>query len=99
MTAQKRSASTDPSANSLDAVSDRDFALEFLAVRLRSARCISVAARRGTRDLVFGAVSGFVTMSDRWSTGSSIMPQKKNPDAAELIRAKDRQDLRSATSR
>ncbi len=75
-----------PMANSLDAVSDRDFALEFLG-------CASICAMHLSRfaeELVIwsSAQFRFVTLSDRFSTGSSIMPQKKNPDAAELIRAK-----------
>ncbi|MFV2035209.1 MAG: argininosuccinate lyase, partial [Halocynthiibacter sp.] len=75
-----------PSANSLDAVSDRDFALEFLS-------CASICATHLSRfaeELVIlsSAQFRFVVLSDRFSTGSSIMPQKKNPDAAELIRAK-----------
>ena len=75
-----------PAANSLDAVSDRDFALEFLS-------CASINAMHLSRlaeELVIwsSAQFRFVTLSDRFSTGSSIMPQKKNPDAAELIRAK-----------
>ncbi len=75
-----------PSANSLDAVSDRDFALEFLGVASISAMHLS----RMAEELVIwsSAQFRFVALSDRFSTGSSIMPQKKNPDAAELIRAK-----------
>jgi argininosuccinate lyase len=75
-----------PAANSLDAVSDRDFALEFLSVASISAMHLS----RLSEELVIwsSAQFRFVTMSDSFSTGSSIMPQKKNPDAAELIRAK-----------
>ena len=75
-----------PMANSLDAVSDRDFALEFLSVASISAMHLS----RMAEELVIwsSAQFRFVTLSDRFSTGSSIMPQKKNPDAAELIRAK-----------
>ncbi|MCP5085234.1 MAG: argininosuccinate lyase [Rhodobacteraceae bacterium] len=75
-----------PSANSLDAVSDRDFALEFLSVASICATHLS----RFAEELVIwsSAQFRFVTLSDRFSTGSSIMPQKKNPDAAELIRAK-----------
>ncbi|MCE0506380.1 argininosuccinate lyase [Roseivivax sp. GX 12232] len=75
-----------PTANSLDAVSDRDFALEFLSVASISAMHLS----RFAEELVIwsSAQFRFVTLSDRFSTGSSIMPQKKNPDAAELIRAK-----------
>ncbi len=75
-----------PMANSLDAVADRDFALEFLG-------CASISAMHLSRlaeELVIwsSAQFRFVNMSDAFSTGSSIMPQKKNPDAAELIRAK-----------
>lgn len=75
-----------PMANSLDAVSARDFALEALAA-------LSIAATHLSRlaeELVLwtSAQFGFATLSDAWSTGSSIMPQKRNPDAAELIRAK-----------
>ena len=75
-----------PTANSLDSVSDRDFALEFL-------NCASICAMHLSRfaeELVIwsSAQFRFVTLSDRFSSGSSIMPQKKNPDAAELIRAK-----------
>ncbi len=75
-----------PMANSLDAVSDRDFALEFLSAAAISAVHLS----RLAEELVIwsSAQFRFVTLSDRFSTGSSIMPQKKNPDAAELIRAK-----------
>ena len=75
-----------PMANSLDAVSDRDFALEFLSAASISAVHLS----RLAEELVIwsSAQFRFVTLSDRFSTGSSIMPQKKNPDAAELIRAK-----------
>ena len=75
-----------PMANSLDAVSSRDFALEFLSAASISATHLS----RLSEELVIwsSAQFRFVSMSDRYSTGSSIMPQKKNPDAAELIRAK-----------
>ncbi len=75
-----------PMANSLDAVSDRDFALDFLTAASLCAMHLS----RLSEELVIwsSAQFRFVTMSDRFSTGSSIMPQKKNPDAAELIRAK-----------
>ena len=75
-----------PMANSLDAVSDRDFALEFLS----SASICAVHLSRFAEELVIwsSAQFRFVSMSDRFSTGSSIMPQKKNPDAAELVRAK-----------
>ena len=75
-----------PAANSLDAVSDRDFALEFLG----AASICAMHLSRFAEELVIwsSAQFRFVTLSDRFSTGSSIMPQKKNPDAAELIRAK-----------
>ena len=75
-----------PMANSLDAVSDRDFALEFLA----AASICAMHLSRFAEELVIwsSAQFRFVRLSDRFSTGSSIMPQKKNPDAAELIRAK-----------
>ncbi len=75
-----------PMANSLDAVSDRDFALDYLA----AASICAMHLSRLAEELVIwsSAQFRFVTLSDRFSTGSSIMPQKKNPDAAELIRAK-----------
>ena len=75
-----------PAANSLDAVSDRDFALEFLG----AASICAMHLSRFAEELVIwsSAQFRFVALSDRFSTGSSIMPQKKNPDAAELIRAK-----------
>ena len=75
-----------PMANSLDAVSDRDFALEFLS----AGSICAVHLSRLAEELVIwsSAQFRFVSMSDKWSTGSSIMPQKRNPDAAELIRAK-----------
>ena len=75
-----------PAANSLDAVSDRDFALEFLAAAAISATHLS---RLGEEIVMWSSpVFGFVRLSDAFTTGSSIMPQKRNPDAAELIRAK-----------
>ena len=75
-----------PMANSLDAVSDRDFALDYLG----AASICAMHLSRLAEELVIwsSAQFRFVTLSDRFSTGSSIMPQKKNPDAAELIRAK-----------
>ncbi|MGE0667360.1 MAG: argininosuccinate lyase [Sphingomonadales bacterium] len=75
-----------PTANSLDAVSDRDFALEFLS----AASICAVHLSRLAEELVVwsSAQFRFVSLSDSFSTGSSIMPQKRNPDAAELIRAK-----------
>jgi len=75
-----------PAANSLDAVSDRDFALEALA----AASICAVHLSRFAEEIVLWCTAqfGFIRLSDRWTTGSSIMPQKRNPDAAELIRAK-----------
>jgi len=75
-----------PSANSLDAVSDRDFVLDFLATATISAMHLS----RLAEEIVIwcSAQFRFVTLTDAFTTGSSIMPQKRNPDAAELVRAK-----------
>jgi len=75
-----------PMRNSLDGVSDRDFALEFLSA---GAIC-AVHLSRLAEELVIwtSAQFRFVTLSDAFTTGSSIMPQKRNPDAAELVRAK-----------
>ena len=75
-----------PAANSLDAVSSRDFALETLAAASITATHLS----RLADEIVLWTSSqfGFVRLSDAFSTGSSIMPQKRNPDAAELVRAK-----------
>lgn len=75
-----------PMANSLDAVSARDFALEALAALAISATHLSRLAEEIV--LWSSAQFAFARLSDEWSTGSSIMPQKRNPDAAELIRAK-----------
>ena len=75
-----------PTANSLDAVSDRDFALEFLSAAAISAMHLS----RFAEEIVIwcSAPYRFIRLSDAFTTGSSIMPQKRNPDAAELVRAK-----------
>jgi argininosuccinate lyase len=75
-----------PMANSMDAVSDRDFALEFLA----AASILATHMSRFAEELVIWASAqfGFIKFSDAFSTGSSMMPQKRNPDAAELVRAK-----------
>jgi argininosuccinate lyase len=75
-----------PMANSLDAVSDRDFALEFLSL----ASICAVHLSRLAEEFVLWSSSqfGFIRFSDAFSTGSSIMPQKRNPDAAELVRGK-----------
>ncbi len=75
-----------PTANSLDAVSDRDFAIEYLAA---CALCAMHLSRLAEEMIVWcSAPFGFVRLSDAFTTGSSIMPQKRNPDAAELTRAK-----------
>lgn len=73
-----------PTRNSLDSVSDRDFALDYLTA---AAQC-SLHLSRLAEEFVLWASQpfGFVSLSDQWSTGSSIMPQKRNPDAAELVR-------------
>ncbi len=73
-----------PTANSLDAVSDRDFALDYL----NAAATCAIHLSRMAEEIVIWASQpfGFVTLPDAWSTGSSIMPQKRNPDAAELVR-------------
>ncbi|MGE3477245.1 MAG: argininosuccinate lyase [Rhodospirillaceae bacterium] len=75
-----------PMANSMDAVSDRDFAIEFLA----AASILSTHMSRFAEEMVIWASAqfGFIKFSDAFSTGSSMMPQKRNPDAAELVRAK-----------
>ena len=75
-----------PVANSLDAVSDRDFALEFLS----AAAICGMHLSRLAEELILwcSAQFGFARLSDRFTTGSSIMPQKRNPDAAELVRGK-----------
>ncbi len=75
-----------PAANALDAVSDRDFVIEFLAAAAIAAGHLS---RLGEELVVWCSVQfGFAALSDAYTTGSSIMPQKRNPDAAELVRAK-----------
>ena len=75
-----------PAANSMDAVSARDFALEFLA----AAAILAVHLSRLAEELLLWCTEpfGFVRLSDAFTTGSSIMPQKRNPDAAELVRGK-----------
>jgi argininosuccinate lyase len=75
-----------PTANSLDSVSDRDFALEFLSAASITAMHLS----RFSEEIVnwTSAQFNFITLSDAFTTGSSIMPQKRNPDAAELVRGK-----------
>ena len=73
-----------PTANSLDAVSDRDFAVDYL----HAAALIAVHLSRLAEEIILWASQpfGFVKLPDAWSTGSSIMPNKRNPDAAELVR-------------
>ncbi|MGV6871281.1 argininosuccinate lyase [Pseudochelatococcus sp. B33] len=75
-----------PTRNSLDSVSDRDFILEYLS----AASICALHLSRFAEEIVLWMTAqfGFVRLSDRWTTGSSIMPQKKNPDAAELVRGK-----------
>ena len=85
MTAQKLGFDR-PMGNSMDAVADRDFALEVMA----AASILSVHMSRLAEELViwFSPQFGFIKFSDAFTTGSSMMPQKRNPDAAELVRAK-----------
>ncbi|MBA3898405.1 MAG: argininosuccinate lyase, partial [Sphingomonadaceae bacterium] len=73
-----------PTANSLDGVSDRDFAIEYLTA---AAQCALHLSRLAEEIVIWASQPfGFVELPDAWSTGSSIMPQKRNPDAAELVR-------------
>jgi argininosuccinate lyase len=85
-----------PTANSLDAVSDRDFALDYL----QAATQASLHLSRLAEEFVLWAsqMFGFVSLSDSFSTGSSIMPQKRNPDAAELVRGHSGRILGAMTS-
>ena len=85
-----------PTANSLDAVSDRDFALDYL----QAATQASLHLSRLAEEFVLWAsqMFGFVSLSDSFSTGSSIMPQKRNPDAAELVRGHAGRILGALTS-
>jgi argininosuccinate lyase len=72
--------------NSIDAVSNRDFVFDYLAA---AATCATHLSRLGAEIVLWSSQEfGFMTLPDAWSSGSSIMPQKKNPDAAELLRAK-----------
>ncbi len=76
----------EPTRNSIDSVSDRDFALEFMAA---AAICATHLSRFAEELVIWSTPQfGFIRLSDAFSTGSSIMPQKRNPDAAELVRAK-----------
>ena len=73
-----------PTRNSLDGVSDRDFAIEYLTA---AAQCALHLSRLAEEFILWASQPfSFVALSDQWSTGSSIMPQKRNPDAAELVR-------------
>jgi argininosuccinate lyase len=73
-----------PTANSLDAVSDRDFALDYL---MAATQCALHLSRLAEEFIIWASqMFGFVNLPDEYSTGSSIMPQKRNPDAAELVR-------------
>ena len=85
-----------PTANSLDSVSDRDFAFDYLSA---AAQC-SLHLSRLAEELIIWASApfGFVKLSDEYSTGSSIMPQKRNPDAAELVRGHSGRILGALTS-
>ncbi len=75
-----------PTANSIDSVSARDFALEFLSA---ASICATHLSRLSEEIVIWSSAQfAFITLSDKFTTGSSIMPQKKNPDAAELTRAK-----------
>ena len=86
-----------PTRNSLDAVSDRDFAIDYL----QAATNCSLHLSRLAEEFVLWASQpfGFVALSDQWSTGSSIMPQKRNPDAAELVRGHAGRIMGCMTSR
>lgn len=85
-----------PTANSLDAVSDRDFILETLAA---AAICAMHLSRFAEEMVIWSSAQfGFIRLSDKFTTGSSIMPQKRNPDAAELVRAKIGRILGALTS-
>ena len=85
-----------PTANSLDTVSDRDFALDYL----HAASLVSIHLSRLAEEIIIWASQpfGFVKLPDTLSTGSSIMPQKRNPDAAELVRGHAGRVIGCATS-
>jgi len=85
-----------PTANSLDAVSDRDFALDYL---MAASQCALHLSRLAEEFIIWASQPfGFVRMADSLSTGSSIMPQKKNPDAAELVRGHAGRVIGAATA-
>jgi argininosuccinate lyase len=86
MVAQELGFAAGPSPNSIDAVANRDFVLDYLSA---ASTCATHLSRLGSELVIWSTEEfGFVEMPDAWSSGSSIMPQKKNPDAAELLRAK-----------
>jgi argininosuccinate lyase len=77
---------SEPAPNSIDAVANRDFALDYLSA---ASTCATHLSRLGAELVLWSSAEfGFCELPDAWSAGSSIMPQKKNPDAAELLRAK-----------
>jgi argininosuccinate lyase len=85
-----------PTANSLDGVSDRDFALDYLS---SAAQCALHLSRLAEELIIWASPQfGFVKLSDEFSTGSSIMPQKRNPDAAELVRGHSGRIIGALTS-
>ncbi len=85
-----------PTANSLDSVSDRDFALDYL---MSAAQCALHLSRLAEEFIIWASQPfGFITLPDSLSTGSSIMPQKKNPDAAELVRGHSGRIIGALTS-
>ena len=85
-----------PTANSLDSVSDRDFALDYL---MAASQCALHLSRMAEEIVIWASQPfGFVTLPDQWSTGSSIMPQKRNPDAAELVRGHSGRIIGCATA-
>ena len=90
------SASTRPARNSIDAVSNRDFALDYLYA---ASVCATHLSRIGAEIVIWSSQEfGFCAPADDFSSGSSLMPQKKNPDAAELLRAKAPRVLGSLTT-
>ncbi|MEA2322724.1 MAG: argininosuccinate lyase [Solirubrobacteraceae bacterium] len=86
MVARELGFAAGPAPNSIDAVANRDFVLDYLNA---AASCATHLSRLGSELVIWSTEEfGFVEMPDAWASGSSIMPQKKNPDAAELLRAK-----------
>jgi argininosuccinate lyase len=86
MVARELGFAAGPAPNSIDAVSNRDYVLDFLGA---AATCATHLSRLGAELVIWSTDEfGFVELPDAWTSGSSIMPQKKNPDAAELLRAK-----------